>query len=108
MEIENSRIAPLITQNSGQGAPVENRGNSSTDAQPDAKTNVGGTADRVSLTGEARQLKELETQIAAQPVVDSQRVAAVRTAIDNGTFTVNSERIAEKMLSLEQALTDAR
>jgi anti-sigma28 factor (negative regulator of flagellin synthesis) len=35
-------------------------------------------------------------------------VAAVRSAVENGTFAVNPERIADKLISLEQALTGAR
>ena len=107
MEIENNRIASLATQVSGQGAPVENQRNDNGAAagQPAGTT---GSGDRVSLTGQARQLRELETQLASQPVVDAERVAAVRSAVEDGTFTVNPHRIAEKMISLEQALTDAR
>ncbi len=107
MEIENDRIASLATHVSGQGAAVDNAQNNDgkADSQP-ART--AGSSDRVSLTGQARQLRELETQLASQPVVDSQRVAAIRSAIENGTFAVNPQRIAEKMISLEQALTDAR
>jgi anti-sigma28 factor (negative regulator of flagellin synthesis) len=41
-------------------------------------------------------------------VVDSQRVKAVGSTVENGTFTVNPERIAEKMMSLDKALLDAR
>jgi negative regulator of flagellin synthesis FlgM len=70
--------------------------------------NWSNSADRVSLTGEARQLQQLESQIANEPVVDSQRVEAVRSAVENGTFTVNPDRIADKLIGLEQALTDAR
>jgi negative regulator of flagellin synthesis FlgM len=108
MEIENNRIASLVTQNSGQGAPVEKQGHSNTNSSAGEAAAAQGTADRISLTGEARQLHELETRLASQPVVDSQRVEAVRTAVENGTFTINPERIAEKMMSLEEALTDLR
>ncbi|MCO6412037.1 MAG: flagellar biosynthesis anti-sigma factor FlgM [Thiogranum sp.] len=108
MEIENNRTASLITQNSGQGAPVDKQGNDRANAQPEAQVKASNTTDHFSLTGEARQLKELENQIAAEPVVDTQRVAEIRSAIDQGIFTVNAERIADKMLSLEQALTGAR
>jgi negative regulator of flagellin synthesis FlgM len=106
MEIENNRIASLATHVSGQGAPVESQRNDSGRAgnSPSGTTSNG---DQVSLTGRARQLRELETQLASQPVVDSERVAAVRSAIEAGTFTVSPQRIAEKMISLEQALTDA-
>lgn len=107
MEIENNRIASLTTHVSGQGASVENQRGDHNKASNQPSGTTGGS-DRVSLTGQARQLRELETQLASQPVVDSERVAAVRSAVENGTFIVNPERIAEKMISLEQALTEAR
>ncbi len=106
MEIENNRVATLVTTGSSQGTPVEKQGDGKSPASP-ADSGTPG-ADRVSLTGEARQLQALEARIASEPVVDRQRVEAVRTAVENGTFTVNPERIADKMISLEQALTDMR
>ena len=108
MEIENNRIASLVTQTSGQGTPVEKSGQGNTNASSGESATTNAGADRVSLTGEARQLQQLENQLASQPVVDSQRVEAVRNAVENGSFTVNPERIADKLISLEQALTDAR
>ena len=108
MEIENNRIASLVTQTSGQGAAVEKQGQGGTNAPAEESAATPGVTDRISLTGEARQLQEIEARLATQPVVDSQRVEAVRSAVENGTFTINPERIAEKMMSLEQALMDAR
>ncbi|MGI9321843.1 MAG: flagellar biosynthesis anti-sigma factor FlgM, partial [Thiogranum sp.] len=96
------------TQTSGQGTPVEEQGNGNTNSPSGDSAATQTGSDRVSLTGEARQLQELETRLASQPVVDSQRVEAVRSAVENGTFTINPERIAEKMMSLEEALRDAR
>jgi len=108
MEIENNRIASLVTPASGQGAPVENQEKENKNSSTADSGNTSNSADRVSLTGEARQLQELETRLASEPVVDSQRVQTIRSAVENGTFTVNPERIAEKLMSLEEALTDAR
>ena len=108
MEIENNRIAPLVTHTSGQGAPVDNQRTGGSSTPAGQSEHAKSSTDQVSLTGEARQLQELESQIASAPVVDSKKVEAVRTAVENGTFTVNPERIAEKLVSLELALTDAR
>ena len=108
MEIENNRIASLVTQTSGKGAPVEKQGHGHTNSPSGDSAATQGGSDRISLTGEARQLQELETRLASQPVVDSQRVEAVRSAVENGTFTIDPERIAEKMMNLEEALLDAR
>lgn len=104
MEIENNRVASLVTPSSGQNSSVENQQNGH---DKTSSENTSGS-DRVSLTGDASRLQELERQLQSQPVVDSQRVDAVRSAVENGTFEVNPERIADKMMSLEQALTDAR
>jgi negative regulator of flagellin synthesis FlgM len=107
MEIENKGIAALTTAVSGPGAGVENpRNQDRTEARQPAGTT--GHSDQVSLTSQARQLREIGAQLAEQPVVDPQRVEAVRSAIDDGTFTVNAQRIADKMISLEQALVGAR
>ncbi len=104
MEIENNRVASLVTPSSGQSGSVENQQS----GHDKASSETTGGSDRVSLTGDASRLQELERELGSQPVVDSQRVDAVRSAVENGTFEVNPERIAEKMMSLEQALTDAR
>lgn len=108
MEIENNRIASLVRQTSGQGTPVEKQGHGNTNSPSGDSAATHGGSNRISLTGEARQLQELEIRLASQPVVDSQRVKAVGSTVENGTFTVNPERIAEKMMSLEEALLDAR
>ena len=107
MEIDNNRVATLITTGSKQGAPVENTqdGKSGTTT---GNSSTNSTADSVSLTGEARQMQVLEARIASAPVVDTQRVQAVRSAVENGTFTINPERIADRMINLEQALTSIR
>jgi len=108
MEIENNRLASVATQVGGQNASVENQRKDSGNTAADSRNRSDGSADTVSLTGQAQQLQELETQLASQPVVDSQRVDAVRSAVEDGSFAVDPNRIADKLISLEQALTDAR
>jgi negative regulator of flagellin synthesis FlgM len=108
MEIDNNRIASLVTHTRGQGASVDKQHNDNSKAGGERSSPSASSTDRVSLTGEARQLKELESGLASRPVVDSQRVEAVRSAVESGTFKVNPERIAEKLISLEQALTGGR
>jgi negative regulator of flagellin synthesis FlgM len=108
MEIDSSRIAPATVSANDQGAPVDKHDKGSENTASQSSQPVNSTADRVSLTGEALRLRELEAEISSQPVDDSQRVNAIRNAIENGTYTVNPERIAEKFLSLEQAITGAR
>ncbi len=108
MEIENNRIASVVTHTSGQGAPVDEQRTAGSGVLANHSEYAKSSSDQLSLTGAARQLQGLENQIASAPVVDSKKVEAVRTAVENGTFTVHPERIAERLMSLEHALTDAR
>lgn len=64
-----------------------------------------GTAeDSVSLTDQAERLRALEASVNDQPVVDTKRVEALRSAILDGTYTVDSARTAEKMADFENLL----
>ena len=62
---------------------------------------TGSTAatDTVSLTDTAARLQKLENTIAELPVMDSQRVEELRTAIANGEYKPDAGSIADKMLS---------
>jgi negative regulator of flagellin synthesis FlgM len=64
----------------------------------------GSATDSVNLTGTASQLRTLEQQLASQPVVDTQRVSAIRHEINSGQFSVNPERIADKMIQIESMI----
>jgi negative regulator of flagellin synthesis FlgM len=57
--------------------------------------------DRVSVTSEAARLQEIEEQLMAVPEVNSAKVAEIKFAIANGSFDVNPQRIAEKLISFE-------
>ena len=108
MEIENNRIHPAVTQENSQSATIETKGNTDANASAGKPATADGSTDQISFTDTARLMHDLEIRIAESPVVDSNRVAQVRSAIDDGTFAVNPNRIAERMISLETALTEAR
>ncbi len=59
--------------------------------------------DSVDLTDGARQLQELQSAVAATPVVDGNRVAALREAIANGSYQIDPQRIADGLLAHERA-----
>ncbi|MBX2808011.1 MAG: flagellar biosynthesis anti-sigma factor FlgM [Cellvibrionaceae bacterium] len=63
------------------------------------RTTPASSKDRVELSDQAQQLAHLETQIALSPDVDTQRVDAIRNAIANGSYTIDAEAIAEKILA---------
>ena len=105
MAIDINNVPPSLSQVSELGS---HRGGSPahTEKAPEKSSAPSQAADQVSLTPAAQQLRQLEQQIAEQPVVDTQKVNAVKESLANGSFEIDPNRIAGKMMSLERALGD--
>ncbi|HET9107168.1 MAG TPA: flagellar biosynthesis anti-sigma factor FlgM [Steroidobacteraceae bacterium] len=69
-----------------------------TQAQPAA------AAGDVHITDSASQLASLEQSVRSLPAVDPARVTQFRTAIEQGTYTVRPQHVADQLLQLEQSL----
>lgn len=106
MAIEINNVPTTSTQVTELGG--QSRASVQAPAEKAAEKTGGqpGSVDQVSLTPTAQQLRSLEQQIADQPVVDTQKVNAVKEALANGSFEINPDRIAAKMMNLEKALGD--
>lgn len=79
-------------------------------AQPQANGR-GSTAPQtdVTLSPQATQLKQLESQLAAIPVVDRARVDSIKEAIASGQYTIDTGNIAEGLLdSVKEMLHAAK
>ena len=53
----------------------------------------------IQLSAMSGQLSALETQLSSSPAFDSARVEAIKQAIRDGQFTINSGAIADKLLA---------
>lgn len=94
----NQPLTPATThKNAPQtGKPAE--GSSSAPQQRNS------SEDKVSLTGTATMLQGLQEQVREAPAVDSEKVEAIRAAIAEGNYPVDSEKLAQKMIDLEGQL----
>lgn len=92
----NSNRASL---NSSQSSSVKSRNEAKAENQSEKSS--AETGDRVTLTNTASRLKDIESQLSKSPAIDDARVAEVQSAINNGDYDVNAERIADKMLAFE-------
>ena len=54
--------------------------------------------DTVALSSKARQLQQAEKALRALPDIRTEKVAAIKSRIRNGTYAVDSEKIAAKMI----------
>jgi len=76
-------------------------------AVPNQQAAVPSTADVVTLTDTATRLHQLVGAVANVPIVDTHRVEGVRQSMLNGSFKIDSVRVAGKMMNFEQALNGA-
>lgn len=95
-----------ITHINSNRAQLSSNQTSSTDSRNEAtkdkrNESSSASADRETLTNTASFLKDIKQQLNNTSSVDSARVAEVQNAISNGDYTVNTDRIADKMLSFE-------
>jgi negative regulator of flagellin synthesis FlgM len=81
----------------GVNSPQEVAGGK-TPSQPQVSTG-GRTGDRVDITSLSSQLQALESKLADVNVVDSARVDAIKQAISEGRFNVNSEVVADRLIA---------
>lgn len=71
-------------------------------------TGKSSTADTVSLSDNAVQLGKIDNSVIAAPVVDTKRVEEVKQAISDGTYKVDAEKIADKLMKFESILTSEK
>jgi negative regulator of flagellin synthesis FlgM len=57
------------------------------------------------LTGSARTLQKLSEAVASAPVVDTAKVAQIKEALQNGTYQINTQSVADKLLQSESGLS---
>lgn len=59
-------------------------------------------SDSIAITGIAQGIKKAFESSSSGAIVDADRVASVKKAIAEGSYQVNAERIADKMMQYEK------
>jgi negative regulator of flagellin synthesis FlgM len=103
-------VANRITQL--DGGTVGTSGNALDPARPSgpagsaaASTNAASTpGEQVNITDSARALASLSDAVQQTPDIDQGRVASIQQALASGQYQVDPDRIAGRMLQLEQDL----
>jgi len=102
----SNRIKGLDGGSIGPGSsnPIEKIRISSAVSPATADSGQGAETDSVHITASARSLASLSQAVKDVPEIDSARVAALQQALDSGQYTVSPDRIAARLLQLEQDL----
>jgi len=101
-KISGISTAEPIAKPTGSGGSVvtdKSQGESSA-----AATAAAPLKDHVTLTDSARSLQKIEEAVAKTPVVNANKVAAVKQAISSGNYKIDAGRVAGKLLKYERGL----
>ena len=85
------------TRRSDAAKPAGGRGENRTEAN-----DKPSSADTVSITQSGLLMSKLQEIVQSAPVVDSERVAALKDAIASGSYEIDDQRVADRMLKFER------
>jgi negative regulator of flagellin synthesis FlgM len=88
----------------GAGRPVQRPQDATTGGAQSSGGSAAGS-ENVQITGTARQMATLEQAVRDLPAVNETRVAQLRTAIEQGTYTVKPQHVADQLMNMEKTLS---
>ncbi|MGB5738942.1 MAG: flagellar biosynthesis anti-sigma factor FlgM [Woeseia sp.] len=98
--LDNTMINKLGDKLSGTKEALSTSGAHRLDKQPAGAAEA--KSDTVELTSAAKLLEKLEKSLANLPEIDTGRVDAVKTAIANGDYTIDAEKIADALIRIDR------
>lgn len=98
--IDNIRSGQSLSTSTRSSVRNENTTTSGSDSAK--KSSVA--QDAVSLSSQGKAMGEMHNQMVSQPSFDQAKVAAIKEAIANGSYTVDPEKLADNMMKFEKEL----
>ncbi|MBS0580748.1 MAG: flagellar biosynthesis anti-sigma factor FlgM [Proteobacteria bacterium] len=96
--------APAANPSLGPARPAAPAGSGT----PSSSAETGAVPADVHITDTASFLASLEPALRGAPAVDAARVAAIRTAIEQGQYVVHPGHVAAQLTHIERALGQLR
>ena len=78
------------------------RQNSDTKTPNGQETIADKRGESVSFSGTAKDFQQIEAGLKDLPDIDADKVANIRAALEDGSYEVSADRVAQKMLNMEK------
>ena len=104
MVIDFNRLnssSPLTGTTRTKASQETTEAGKSVPAEQAEQASTVSNGESVHLSNEAQQLQKVTDKLRDQPVVDNARVAELKAAIADGSYKVDSNRVASKLLNFE-------
>jgi len=104
MVIDFSRLnSPSSVSAGSRTGSTKETGTAAPSSSAKTTTEAAGpsSGEAVHLSSEAQRLQTISDKLRDQPVVNSARVAELKQAIADGSYKVDSNRVASKLLNYE-------
>lgn len=102
--LNNTTPASTTRAGSAQGGKneaIDNKTAGGSEAAAQKAVAGSKSGESVQLSSEAQQLQKTVDKLRDQPAVDSDRVAKLKQAVADGSYQVDSQRVASKLLNFE-------
>ncbi|MDF1642770.1 MAG: flagellar biosynthesis anti-sigma factor FlgM [Pseudomonadales bacterium] len=104
MAIEFNKPSTKNSTGIGTQQSTNTQTSKSTPHSSDAPEKTTGGSDQVAISSHAQRIQALEVRVQQFPEVDVARVEAIKQSIAEGSYKVDAESTAKKMLALEQSI----
>ena len=99
-------IRPAASSNAGLSTGTGKKADAAQNVAPEKASTSQNTVDSstVTVTDSAFKLLQIEKTLAEMPSFDAEKVESIKQALSDGSYTINTDSIAEKLISFEQDL----